>query len=117
MQSKVWTDPRGYYFLNIMVVLPRHQGRGVGRRMMEAVTRGRADPEGLPCYLESSRDEPNVAIYRRLGFAPAAALECRDDDTGDAITLSAMVREPASASAGIESGGGPDPVQAAPSND
>lgn len=95
MQSEVWAaEPGGYYFLNIMVVRPGYQGRGVGRRLMEAVTRDRADPEGRPCYLESSRDEPNVAIYRRLGFSFAAALECRDDDTGDAITLSAMVREP-----------------------
>ena len=113
MQSEVWTDPRGYYFLNIMVVRPGDQGRGIGRRLMEAVTRERADPEGLPCYLESSRVEPNVAIYRRLGFAPAAALECRDDESGDAITLSAMVREPAPA----EPGDGPAPMPADPSKD
>ena len=97
MQSEVWAaEPGGYYFLNIMVGRPAAQGKGIGRQLMAAVT-DRADAEALPCYLESSRDEPNVAIYRRLGFAPAAALECRDDDTGDAITLSAMVREPGAA--------------------
>ena len=91
VQSRVWTDPRGYYFLNIMVVVPGAQGRGIGRQMMRAVT-DRADAEGLPCYLESSRDEPNVRIYGRFGFRFAAELEC--DHNGDAIRLFAMVREP-----------------------
>ncbi|RYP15218.1 hypothetical protein DL765_005857 [Monosporascus sp. GIB2] len=97
VQSHVWTDPLGYYFLNIMVVVPGAQGRGIGRQMMRAVT-DRADAEGRPCYLESSRDEPNVRIYGRFGFRFAAELEC--DDDGDAIRLFAMVREP---------GAGPQP--------
>lgn len=91
----MWTDPRGYYFLNITVVVPRAQGRGIGRQLMDAVT-SRADAEGVPCYLESSRAAPNMQIYERFGFAFAAELECRDDDTagGDAIELFAMVRQP-----------------------
>ncbi|RYP31144.1 hypothetical protein DL767_005897 [Monosporascus sp. MG133] len=97
VQSHVWTDPRGYYFLNIMVVVPGAQGRGIGRQMMRTVT-DRADAEGVPCYLESSRDEPNVRIYGRFGFRFAAELEC--DDNGDAIRLFAMVREPG---AGLQS--------------
>jgi GNAT superfamily N-acetyltransferase len=74
-----------------MVVVPSAQGRGVGRAMMEEVTR-RADADGLPCYLESSRDVPNVRIYERFGFRFAAELEC--DDAGDAIRLFCMVRQP-----------------------
>ncbi|KAK7967579.1 uncharacterized protein PG986_001856 [Apiospora aurea] len=90
-QSSVWTDPRGYYFLNIMVVVPEAQGKGVGRQMMKAVT-DQADAEGMNCYLESSRDKPNMQIYGRFGFRFAKELEC--DDHGTAIKLFAMVREP-----------------------
>ncbi|KAI0127446.1 acyl-CoA N-acyltransferase [Xylariales sp. AK1849] len=90
-QSSVWTDPRGYYFLNIMVVIPRAQGKGIGKLMMKAVT-DIADAERTKCYLESSRDVPNMQIYGRFGFKFAKELEC--DDNGDAIKLFAMVREP-----------------------
>lgn len=77
-----------------MVVRPEAQGKGIGRQLMTAVT-DRADAEGgMPCYLESSRDVPNVQIYRRFGFRFATELECRDDDTGEAIKLFAMVRDP-----------------------
>ncbi|KAI8956497.1 acyl-CoA N-acyltransferase [Daldinia sp. FL1419] len=90
-QSAVWTDPRGYYFLNIMVVLPKAQNKGIGRLMMKTVT-DRADAEGMNCYLESSRDVPNMQIYGRFGFKFAKELEC--DDNGTAIRLYTMVREP-----------------------
>ena len=94
MQSEVWAaEPGGYYFLNIMVVRPAAQGKGIGRQLMAAVT-DRADAEALPCYLESSRDVPNMQIYGRFGFRFATELACRDDDTGEAIKLFAMVREP-----------------------
>lgn len=74
-----------------MVVVPQAQGQGVGKAMMTAVTK-EADAEGLKCYLESSRDEPNTKIYGRFGFRFAKELECNDD--GTAIKLYAMVREP-----------------------
>lgn len=74
-----------------MVVLPKAQGKGIGRLMMEAVTK-QADAEGMKCYLESSRDVPNMQIYGRFGFKFAKELECNDD--GTAINLYAMVREP-----------------------
>ena len=90
-QSDVWTDPRGYYFLNIMVVLPEAQGKGVGAKMMKVVTE-QADTENMKCYLESSRDKPNVAIYGRFGFKLQKELVC--DDNGDTITLFTMIREP-----------------------
>ncbi|RGP76894.1 gnat family [Fusarium longipes] len=90
-QSEVWTDPRGYYFLNIMVVLPDAQGKGVGAKMMKVVTE-QADAEGMKCYLESSRDKPNVAIYGRFGFKLQTEMIC--DDDGDAIKLFTMIREP-----------------------
>ncbi|KAI1082390.1 acyl-CoA N-acyltransferase [Whalleya microplaca] len=90
-QSTIWTDPRGYYFLNIMVVSPKAQNKGIARLMMNAVT-DQADAENMNCYLESSRDVPNMQIYGRFGFKFAKELECNDD--GTAIKLFCMVREP-----------------------
>jgi GNAT superfamily N-acetyltransferase len=74
-----------------MVVVPKAQGQGIGRRMMEAVT-DQADIENMKCYLESSRDVPNIQIYESFGFRFAKQLEC--DDAGTAIKLFAMTREP-----------------------
>ncbi|TKA76990.1 hypothetical protein B0A49_01976 [Cryomyces minteri] len=90
-QSGLWTDERGYYFCNIVTVLPECQGRGIGRALFEVVMR-RADEEGVNCYLESSRAEPNMRIYERMGFKLAREMLC--DDDGDAIKLFCMMREP-----------------------
>jgi GNAT superfamily N-acetyltransferase len=53
------------------------RGQGLGRRLVEAVT-ARADKEGMPCYLESSKGMPNLAIYERLGFEGVSEIECVD---------------------------------------
>ncbi|KAF6826649.1 GNAT family acetyltransferase [Colletotrichum musicola] len=90
-QKEIWTDPRGYYFLNIMVVLPGQQGKGIGAEMMRAVTE-QADREGMRCYLESSREVPNVAIYGRWGFRMKTKMVL--DDDGEKIELFTMAREP-----------------------
>ncbi|KAI9155636.1 Swainsonine transporter swnT [Paramyrothecium foliicola] len=91
VQSELWDDPRGYYFLNIMVVSPNIQGKGIGAKLMKAVL-DQADAENMKCYLESSRDVPNIAIYGRWGFKLAKEMIC--DDDGDAIKLFTMFREP-----------------------
>lgn len=78
-QKAIWDDERGYYFCNIVAVRPDAQGRGVGRKLFEEVTKI-ADREGMKCYLESSRFEPNVGIYQRLGFQLRMEMECRDGD-------------------------------------
>jgi hypothetical protein len=52
--------------------------------LFEAVTK-KADKEGRRCYLESSKDVPNVAIYQRMGFEMGAEMECRDG--GDACMV------------------------------
>ncbi|OJJ46866.1 hypothetical protein ASPZODRAFT_141649 [Penicilliopsis zonata CBS 506.65] len=90
-QAKVWTDPRGYYFCNVVAVDDRARGKGVGRKLIEAVTR-RADEEGMPCYLESSKLEPNVAIYRKMGFELVDEITC--EEGGEQCTLYAMIRQP-----------------------
>jgi GNAT superfamily N-acetyltransferase len=74
-----------------MVVLPETQGKGVGAAMMKQVT-DQADAENMKCYLESSRDDPNIAIYGRWGFKFVKDMIC--DDDGVAIKLFTMMREP-----------------------
>ncbi|GFN18955.1 hypothetical protein AtubIFM54640_008337 [Aspergillus tubingensis] len=90
-QGQIWDDPKGYYFCNIVAVHPECQGLGVGRKLFEAVT-DRADQEGVKCYLESSRNVPNVQIYEKMGFEMRKEMECRDG--GDVCMLYCMVREP-----------------------
>ena len=87
----IGTDPKGYYFCNIIVVLPEAQGRGIGRALFHEVTK-KADAEGRRCYLESSRDEPNTKIYEAMGFHFVKQMDCYDD--GDVCKLYCMVREP-----------------------
>ena len=74
-----------------MTVLPEAQGKGVGRALMEEVLK-KADEQGVDCYLESSRDVPNVAIYKKFGFELAREMEC--DDEGEQVTLFCMMRKP-----------------------
>lgn len=93
-QEEIWTDEKGYYFCNIVTVNPEAQGKGIGKMLFKKVT-DKADEEGRKCYLESSRAEPNMAIYERMGFKLAKEMTC--DDDGDAITLYCMMREPQTA--------------------
>lgn len=74
-----------------MVVIPGQQGKGVGKKLAREVTR-RADEEGRKCYLESSRDVPNMAIYETMGFKYVRKLMCEDE--GESCPLYCMVRDP-----------------------
>ena len=90
-QKALWTDEKGYYFCNIVTVSPEAQGKGIGKLLFKHIT-DQADREGRSCYLESSRAEPNMAIYEKMGFKLAKEMVC--DDGQDAITLYCMMREP-----------------------
>ncbi|OCT44901.1 hypothetical protein CLCR_06283 [Cladophialophora carrionii] len=90
-QSETWTDPQGYYFCNIVTVRPGIQGKGIGRQLFEIVTK-MADQEQRKCYLESSKEKPNIAIYEKMGFRPARKMVC--EEGGDVCDLFCMVREP-----------------------
>jgi GNAT superfamily N-acetyltransferase len=93
-QSEIWTDENGYYFCNIVVVSPKCQGKGVGKMLFEIVTK-EADREGRKSYLESSRDEPNVRIYERMGFELVKKMVCvSEDGMEEKCDLFCMVREP-----------------------
>lgn len=76
-----------------MTVLPEAQGRGIGKEMVKRVT-DVADAEGRRCYLESSRREPNVRIYEKMGFELRKEMECKDGEDHTGITLFCMIREP-----------------------
>lgn len=77
-----------HYYLAAIGVRHGHQGKGLGKAMMNPVL-ARADSEGMPAYLESSKLE-NVPIYRSVGFEVTRELIARPD----APTLYAMWREP-----------------------
>jgi GNAT superfamily N-acetyltransferase len=55
-----------HWYLAILGTAPRHQGKGVGSALL-APALERCDTEGLPAYLESSK-ESNIPFYRRHGF-------------------------------------------------
>lgn len=90
-QKELWVDETGYYFCNIVTVLPQAQGMGIGKELFGVVMR-QADKEGRKCYLESSRAVPNMAIYEKMGFQLAKEMKC--DDDGTAIMLYCMLRNP-----------------------
>ena len=58
-------QPRHWY-LFILGVDPPRQGQGVGSALIQPVL-ARADSEGLPCYLETTK-AINVPFYQRHGF-------------------------------------------------
>ncbi|KAK2745247.1 hypothetical protein FQN57_003942 [Myotisia sp. PD_48] len=91
VQKELWTDERGYYFCNVVSVLPELHGRGIGRKLVEAITQ-QADREGMKCYLESSKSTPNVAIYEKMGFKLVKNMQCAEN--GVVCKLYCMTREP-----------------------
>ena len=58
--------PSPHWYLSILGVDPQHQGSGIGRVLMQPVL-AEADATGVPCYLETFKDN-NLAFYRRCGF-------------------------------------------------
>lgn len=93
-QAELWQDKAGYYFVNIVTVAAEAQGQGVGRRLFEIVM-DKADQEGRTCYLESSRWEPNVKIYEKLGFEVSKKMRCvADSSGGEGVDLFCMMRRP-----------------------
>ena len=76
------TGGEGYYFVNVIAVHPDYQGLGIGRKLM-APGLERADEEGVRCYLESSRWEPNTAVYGKMGFRCVLGMRCEDEPYGD----------------------------------
>ena len=55
-----------HYYLNILGVAPEAQGLGLGSQLLAPMLE-RCDREGVPAYLECSK-ERNVPFYERHGF-------------------------------------------------
>jgi len=58
--------PFNHWYLMLLGVEPRLQGRGYASRLVRAML-ARIDKEGLPCYLETE-GERNVCMYHHFGF-------------------------------------------------
>ena len=76
-----------HWYLPVLGTDPAHQGRGVGSALL-APALARADADGLPAYLESSK-EKNLPFYRRHGFEVVTTLQIEDGPT-----LWPMLRKP-----------------------
>jgi ribosomal protein S18 acetylase RimI-like enzyme len=82
-----------HWYLGVLGTDPAFQGRGIGSAMMGPVLQ-RCDSEGLPAYLESSK-ESNVAFYGRHGFEVTREAQ----PMADGPRLWLMWREPCTRSA------------------
>jgi ribosomal protein S18 acetylase RimI-like enzyme len=82
--------PDRHWFLMILGVDPPFQGQGVGSTLISP-TLALADADGLPCYLETTK-ERNVAFYRKHGFEIGHQADISDG--GDSLRVWMMIREP-----------------------
>jgi len=80
--------PGPHWYLLILGIDPPQQGRGLGSALIQS-TLGRADAEGLPCFLETAK-ERNLTFYRRHGFEVAAEQALEEGGP----TVWSMVRPP-----------------------
>jgi ribosomal protein S18 acetylase RimI-like enzyme len=55
-----------HYYVQMIGVHPAHQGTGLGRVLLEPVTRI-ADSKGVSVYLETTK-ESNLRLYQHFGF-------------------------------------------------
>jgi len=76
-----------HFYLGTLGTDPDRQGRGVGSALLTVVL-DRLDDEGLPAYLESSKQR-NLAFYARYGFEVTGSIAVRRGPT-----LWLMWREP-----------------------
>jgi ribosomal protein S18 acetylase RimI-like enzyme len=65
-----------HWYLPVLGTAPEHQGRGYGSALLAPVL-ARCDAEGLPAYLESSKQR-NLAFYGRHGFEVTATIRVED---------------------------------------
>jgi ribosomal protein S18 acetylase RimI-like enzyme len=77
-----------HWYLASLGTAVDQQGKGVGGALMRPVLT-HCDAEGIPCYLESSK-ERNLSFYRRHGFEVVEEVPLPDDGP----TLWTMWREP-----------------------
>lgn len=62
-----WMRGRPHWYLDHFAVEPALQGKGLGSRALERMLASKADVDGLPCMLFTSK-ETNLPFYRGHGF-------------------------------------------------
>ena len=77
-----------HWYLGVLGTTPRLQRSGIGSSLLAPVLE-RCDAEGLPAYLESSK-ESNIAFYARFGFEVTGEVRIATDGP----TVWPMWREP-----------------------
>jgi ribosomal protein S18 acetylase RimI-like enzyme len=77
-----------HWYLATLGTAVEQQGKGIGSALMAPVLT-HCDREGVPCYLESSK-ERNVPFYRRHGFEVVKEVQI----PGDGPSLWTMWRDP-----------------------
>lgn len=68
-----------HWYLPVLGTAPEHQRRGVASALLRALLE-RSDAEGLPAYLESSK-ERNVPFYAQHGFEVVGTLRAENGPT------------------------------------
>lgn len=76
-----------HWYLAILGTATEHQGKGIGGKLLAPILET-CDQEGIPAYLESSKDQ-NIPFYNRYGFEVTSEISIKDGPT-----LWPMWREP-----------------------
>lgn len=79
-----------HWYLALLGTDPDHQGTGLGSAVLAPVLE-RCDADGVPAYLESSK-EANLAFYARHGFVVTGRVDMGGDGNGPSMWT--MWREP-----------------------
>lgn len=92
-QPEVMTSPEPYFMLNQLATHPDHQGRGIGKLLLDWGM-NKADEEGLVCYLNAT--EVGKRMYEKRGFEVRKVIEWdREPWGGEGVDRHwCMVREP-----------------------
>jgi GNAT superfamily N-acetyltransferase len=80
-------DDRPHWYLAVLGTDTAHQGKGIGSALLAPVL-AICDEEGIPAYLESSK-ESNIPFYNRHGFEVTCEVTAKDGPT-----IWPMYREP-----------------------
>ncbi len=86
---------QAYLFMRLLVVHPSHQGRGIGRRMLEWGLE-QADQLGVRAWIDAS--PAGLGLYKKLGWEEVSRLEIDLAEWGgkewDKDVTVSLIREP-----------------------
>lgn len=68
-----------HWYLAVLGTVPEHQGKGIGSALIGPILQ-KCDDEGVPAYLESSK-ESNIPFYQRHGFELRDAINVKNGPT------------------------------------